>query len=128
MTCKGGRSLARYENVMPQSQRNPFWNEFAEGPPPGERERKLKLVPPPNELVFQSLEFADSRKNAVVTSVIFHIALLVVLLLLPLFSVDPLNLRRYYPVYLIPPEPPKQVLEETHWKPIALPKPKPEEK
>jgi len=112
---------------MAQTQRNPFWNYATDGPPTGNEERKLRLVPRRNEPMFQSLEFAQSRKNAVITSVAFHIGLLAVLLILPIFSVDPLNIRRYYPVYLVPPEPPKAVLEETHWKPVAPPKPKPPE-
>jgi TonB family protein len=111
---------------MPQTQRNSFWNYAGEGPPAGGGRRDFKIVPRHEELCFQSLEFVESRRNAVFTSIAFHIGLLAVLLILPLFSVDPLNIRRYYPVYLVPPEPKKEVLEVTHWKPVALPKPKPE--
>src|SRR5579871_1796827 len=123
----GGRLLALLESVMAQTQRNPFWNDFSEGTPAEQQQRTLRAVPRRPEPVFQSLEFADSRKNAVLTSIAFHVFLLVVLLVLPLFNIDPLNIRRFYPVYLVPPEPAKQVLEETHWKPIAPPKPKPPE-
>jgi len=81
-----------------------------------------------DDLLFQSLEYKESRKNAVLMSIVAHFALLTVLILIPLFLFDKLNVKRYYPVLLVPPPQHKEVLEVTHWKPIALPKPKPPER
>jgi TonB family protein len=75
--------------------------------------------------MFSSLEFTESRKNAVLVSIGIHFILVTALVLIPFFVFDPLNLKRYYPVLIVPPIPHKEVLEITHWKPVALPHPKP---
>jgi TonB family protein len=124
----GGRCRAPNQFVMAQTNKNPFWNYAPEGPTAGNSERNFRVVPRPGEQLFKPLEFAESRQRAVFTSIVVHAVLLSILLLIPLYFFDPLNVKRYYAVTLVPPMPQKQVLEVTHWKPIALPRPKPPEK
>jgi len=109
---------------MAQLQRNILWNEAPEEPPNRKHERKFRVVPRRDEQLFKSLEFMESRKNAVLTSIVVHGILLTVLLVIPLYLIDPLNVSRYYPVLLVPPPLHKEVLEVTQWKPVALPQPK----
>ncbi len=110
---------------MPETLRKPFWTAPPEGPPAGNGERNFRVVPRREERLFQSLEYADTRKNALLMSIVAHAVLLTLLLAIPLFLYDRLNFKRYYSVTLVPPLPRQQVLEVTHWKPVALPRPKP---
>ena len=71
----------------------------------------------PDQL-FKSLEHTESRKNAVFISIAGHFALLAILIAVPLFLLDPPNLKRFAPVMLAPPIPHDEVLEVTHWKPV----------
>jgi TonB family protein len=108
-------------------QKDPFRDYASQDPSAPQAPRHLRVVPRRDDLLFQSLEYKESRKNAVVMSIVAHFMLLTILILIPLFLFDQLNVKRYYPVLLVPPPPHKQVLEVTHWKPVALPKPKPPE-
>src|ERR1051325_6766720 len=101
------------------------WDHRPEEPPSGRPGRQFRVVPRREPVLFQSIEYVESRKNAVLVSVVVHGVLLAVALAIPLFLYDSLNIKRYYPVTLVPPPPPKQVLEVTHWKPVAPPKPLP---
>jgi TonB family protein len=111
---------------MAQILKQLLWTEPPEKSAERNGGRRLRVVPRRDDQLFKSLEFAESRSNAVFMSVVVHGVLLTVLIALPLFLYDSLNLKRYYPVTLVPPPLQKQVLEVTHWKPIAPPKPKPE--
>jgi len=81
----------------------------------------------PEKQLFKSIEYAESRKNAVFMSICVHFVILIVGIVIPLLWFDPLNLRRYSSVTLAPPPIHKDVLEVTQYKPIPVPRPKPTE-
>src|SRR6478672_3378775 len=112
---------------MALTQKNWFRDDKPQHTPATNTQRQLRVVARRDDLLFQSLEYKESRQNAVLMSICVHFVLLTILILIPLFLFDQLNPKRYYPVLLVPPPQHKEVLEVTHWKPVALPKPKPPE-
>ena len=110
---------------MAQTHKHTSWNHAHEGTPENEARRAFRVVNGQEKQLFQSVEFLESRKNAVLASIGFHFCLLAVAIAIPLLFFDPPSMRHYYSLMMLTPPTPKEPLEVTHWKPIALPRPKP---
>lgn len=110
---------------MAQLHNNACRNDPPDQAPNHTQTRNLRLAYRREDQLFKSLEFIESRQNAVFASVVLHAVLLTVLIVIPLFFYDALRIKPYSLTMLAPPIPHKQILEVTHWKRPALPRPKP---
>src|SRR5689334_16598777 len=82
----------------------------------------------PQDDLFRSLEFKESRQRSVLMSIVVHGVLLTALVLIPLLFTDAIKTR--YDIALIAPPPvrPKPVLEVTPYREPPRPEPKPQPK
>src|SRR5262245_22509048 len=110
---------------MAQTHKHTSWNHAHEGNPENDARRAFRVVDGQEKQLFQSVEFLESRKNAVLASIGFHFVLLATLIAIPLLFFDPPSMRHFYSLMMLTPPTPKQPLEVTHWKAPALPRPKP---
>src|SRR5437016_1996811 len=76
---EGGRRLAPYLVVMALTQKDLIWDYAPKEPATARTERKLRVVPVPEKPLFRSLEFMESRKNAVFMSIVAHAVILSIL-------------------------------------------------